>query len=167
MNFRSLLVLAAAVISAALPSGLSAKAPAAGGELAIMRVYSGWRDGASFKRISEYFDGKENTGGETVLRTHAEERSGYYYLLRVRNPGAARPVKVSIDIITSAEAHLVTHVFPAELKAGDNVLQLGLTGADWTNPKANPVAWKLAVTDVDGRVLATEMSYLWEKPAAK
>lgn len=167
MNFRHLLIFAAAVVAATLPAGLSAKAPTTDGELAIVRVYSGWRDGASFKRISEYFDGKENTGNETVLRTHAGERSGYYYLLRVRNPGAARAVKVSIEIITSAEARPVTHVFPAQLKAGDTVLQLGLTGADWSDPKANPVAWKLDVTDADGRVLATEMSYLWEKPAAK
>ena len=31
-------------------------------------------------------------------------------------------------------------------------------------PKANPVAWKLDILGPDGHVLASEKSYLWEKP---
>ncbi|MBN8527563.1 MAG: hypothetical protein J0M02_19695 [Planctomycetes bacterium] len=62
-------------------------------DLSIVRTFTGWRDGASFKRISEYFDGKENTGRETVLRTHPEQRTGYYFLVRVANPGAPLPVR--------------------------------------------------------------------------
>jgi len=44
------------------------------------------------------------------------------------------------------------------------VLNLGLTGTDWPDAKTNPVAWKLDVLAADGRVLASEKSYLWEKP---
>ncbi len=135
--------------------------------LAIKRVYTGWRDAASFKRISEYFDGKENTHGEAVLRTHAEERAGFYFLVRVQNPGPARTVRAMLHVITSANSRPTAYPFTTELKAdSDTVFNLGLTGVDWTDPKGHPVAWKLDLTDADGQPLATEKSYLWEKPAA-
>lgn len=136
-------------------------------ELSIVRVFSGWRDAASFKRISEYFDGKENTGGEAVLRTHPDHRGGYYFLVRVTNPGPARPVTARLQIITSADAKPQAFTFSPQLRTGDTVLHLGLTGSDWTDPKADPVAWRLDLTDSDGKVLAAEKSYLWEKPAGK
>jgi hypothetical protein len=140
---------------------------ASAAELTLVRVYSSWRDAASFKRISEYFDGKENTGGEAVLRTHPDQRAGYYFLVRVTNPGAARPITARLEHIGSAADKPVTHTFTTSLKAGDTVFHLGLTGPDWSDAKANPVAWKLDLTDPDGRILASAMSYLWEKPAAK
>ena len=133
--------------------------------LTIKRVYTGWRDAASFKRISEYFNGQENTNGEAVFRTHPEQRAGFYFLVRVVNPGAARSVKATLHVITSANARAAEYQFPAELRAGDTVFHIGLTGTDWTDPKANPVAWKLDLTDANGQPLATEKSYLWEKPA--
>ncbi len=135
--------------------------------LAIKHVYTGWRDAASFKRISEYFDGQENTHGEAILRTHPEQRGGFYFLVRVANPGAARPIKASLHVITSANARTSDYQFSTELKGNDDtVFQLGLTGADWTDPKGHPVAWKLDLLDSDGKALASETSYLWEKPVA-
>lgn len=138
---------------------------ASSAELAIVHVYTGWRDAASFKRISEYFDGKENTGGETVLRTQPEQRAGFYFLVRVTNPAAPLTAQARLEIIGSTTAKPVTHTFTVPLKSGATVLQLGLTGSDWTDAKANPVAWKLDLLGSDGQVLATEKSYLWEKPA--
>lgn len=138
-----------------------------GAELTIARVYTGWREAASFKRISEYFDGKENTGGETVLRTHPDQRAGYYFLVRVKNPAGPRPVKADLEIITDTAAKPVAHHFTANLNSGDTVFHLGLTGNDWPGSAANPVAWKLDLTDADGNILATEKSYLWEKPATE
>ena len=137
------------------------------GDLTIVRVFTGWRNAASFKRISEYFDGKENTGGATVLRTHPDQRAGYYFLVRVANPGPSQSIKASLEVITTTAASPVAYTFPADLKSGNTVLHLGLTGADWIDAKLNPVAWKLDLVDAGGRVLVTEKSYLWEKPAAK
>ncbi|RXK53332.1 hypothetical protein ESB00_16680 [Oleiharenicola lentus] len=136
-------------------------------DLTIVRVFTGWRDAASFKRISEYFDGKENTGGEAVLRTHPEQRGGYYFLVRVTNPAAARPVTARLQVITHTAAQPQTFTFAPALKAGATVFHLGLTGPDWPDAKADPVAWKLELTDADGKVLATEKSYLWEKPTGR
>ena len=134
-------------------------------DLSIVRTFTGWRDGASFKRISEYFDGKENTGRETVLRTHPEQRTGYYFLVRVANPGAPLPVRFQLQLFEPGAAAARTVAFPAELKSGSEVFQLGLTGPAWQDAKSQPVAWQLQILADDGRVLATEKSYLWEKPA--
>lgn len=157
------------LFAASLIAVLSASAGAKEGTdgLTIVRVFSGWRDGVSFKRISEYFDGKENPGGETLLRTHPEQRTGYYFLLRVANPGAPRKVQFQLQLAGQGNAGMRTTVFPAELGAGTGVFQLGLTGPDWQDAKAQPVAWRvLVIAADDGRVLASEKSYLWEKPAA-
>ena len=158
---RCLLLLALAATSAALPSAALAK----DGELTIVRVFTGWRDAASFKRIAEYFDGQEHTGGRIVLRTHPDQRAGYYFLVRTANPGAAQAVKFSLLLSLPGEPKPKTVAFTADLPAGAAVLDLGLTGADWPDAKTNPVAWKLDLLAADGRVLATEKSYLWEKPA--
>lgn len=168
---RCLLLLALAATSAALPSVLSAKASATAealakdGDLTIVHAFTGWRDAKSFKRISEYFDGQENTGGQILVRTHPDQRAGYYFLVRTANPGAPRAVQLNILLSLPGEPKPKSFTFSTELPAGEAVLNLGLTGADWPDAKTNPVAWKLDVLAADGRVLATEKSYLWEKPA--
>ncbi len=158
-----LFVRCALLLLAALPSVALAQE----GDLTIVRVYSGWRDAASFKRISEYFSGKENTGGEAVLRTHPAQRGGYYFLVRAANPGAALTATARLQVITATAAKPQEFTFTPALRSGDTVFHLGLTGPDWPDAKADPVAWKLDLTDAEGRVLATEKSYLWEKPAGK
>lgn len=139
---------------------------ASAAELTIVRAFTGWRDAASFKHISEYFDGKENTHGEAMLRTQPDQRAGYYFLVRTANPGAPRAVKLSLVLSLPNEPKARTFSFAADLPSGETVLNLGLTGTDWPDAKTNPVAWKLDILAADGRVLATEKSYLWEKPAA-
>lgn len=139
----------------------------AAADLTLVRVTSGWRDAASFKRISEYFTGKENTGKETVLRTHPDRRDGYYFLLRVRNPDGPSRVTARLQIITDASAKPRDFTFAPDLRTGDTVLHLGLTGPDWPDAKADPVAWKLELTGANGQILAVEKSYLWEKPAGQ
>ena len=153
--FRRLVL---AVLCGALSAGAA--------EVTIAHVFTGWREAASFKRISEYFNGKENTGGQQVIRTHPEVRAGYYFLLRTGNPGAALPVRINLELISATGPKSRTFTFAADLAAGDTVLNLGLTGEDWPDPKANPVAWKIDLVTGDGRVLAMEKSYLWEKPVA-
>ena len=143
---------------------LTASASAA--DLTIVRVFTGWRDAASFKHISEYFDGKENTRGEAMLRTQPDQRAGYYFLVRAANPGAPVAVKIHVQLIMPAGAKAKDFTFNADLKSGETVLNLGLTGGDWPDAKTNPVAWKLTVRSADDRMLATEKSYLWEKPGA-
>ena len=173
MSPRALISFCRLSLIVALPVALSAQtpapaeAPAKANEVTIVRVLHEWRDAASFKRIAEYFDGQEHHGGEALRRSHPEVRAGYYFFVRVKNPGALRPAKAALQVISSTAAEPVRYEFPVELRAGDTVFNIGLTGADWPDPKAHPVAWKLQFLADDGHVLASEVSYLWEKPAAK
>ena len=137
-------------------------------ELTLVRVWPEWRDGKSFKRISEYFTGRENTGGQLIVRTDPARRTGYYFLVRLDNPGGARAVQCQLHLIPQGSPVQRTTVFSAKLQPGANVLNLGLTTPEWSDPKTQPVAWQLqVVSEADGAILASEKSYLWDKPAGK
>jgi hypothetical protein len=142
---------------------LPAAAPAAGVE--FVRVISGWRDAASFQRVSEYFGGRENTGGMIVLRMRPGERAGFYWLVRLKNDGAPVPgAKFELQVITPAAPEPKTFTFAAAVPAGSALYELGLTGADWPDAKARPAAWRLRLLAADGHTLIGEQSFLWELP---
>ena len=164
MTPRSLLLLAAVVV---LSGRLSAEPLATPTGLKVVRVFTGWRDAASFKHISEYFTGREDTGHQTILRTHVDDRAGYYFLVRTNNAGGPVAARINLQLILPANTSVRHFTFPVNLGAGDTVLNLGLTGDDWPGARTNPVAWKMDLVAADGRVLASEKSYLWEKPADK
>jgi hypothetical protein len=134
-------------------------------EVEFVRVWPKWRDAESFKRISEYFDGQENTGSQVVLRSHPEIRSGFYFLARVTHSGPAfSAAKVVLTLITPDSPKAKTYTFMTALSAGDTVFNLGLTGADWAGETVHPVAWKIEVVTTDGRLLGAAKSFLWGKP---
>ncbi len=132
----------------------------------FVRVWPGWRDANSFVRIGEYFGGEEAHGRQVVLRTQPAERGGYYFLARVKH-GALDGAKLVVRVIRPDAPDVREYTFPvANASAGETVFNLGLTGADWPGAaKASPVAWKLELVAADGRVLAAQKSFLWEKPA--
>ncbi len=131
----------------------------------FVRVWPGWRDADAFDRIAEYFGGSETHGKQLVLRTHAETRAGYYFLLRVKNAAALAGATFQVSVIRPDAPEPKVFSFPTALPEKETVLQLGLTGADWPGgKKANPVAWKIALLAADGRTLAEHKSFLWEKP---
>lgn len=134
-------------------------------EVEFVRVWPAWRDVGSFERISEYFTGKENSGSEIVVRTQAEERAGFYYLVRVANKGEVLPgAKFVLRVILPTSPDPKVTIFPAEIPRHSKVFQLGLTGADWPGPEVHPVAWKLELQSATDQVLATAQSFLWSKP---
>lgn len=137
---------------------------ASAAEVRIVRVFTGWREASSFKRISEYFTGRENTGGEVMLRTQPAARGGYYFLVRTDNDGPARDVRFRLEVVTPDSTQPRQFEFATRLPAGNEVYQLGLTGADWPASTVSPMAWKLELVDAAGAPLALEKSYLWEKP---
>jgi hypothetical protein len=128
----------------------------------VVPIATGWREAGSFKRISEYFSGRENTGGQLILRTQPDQRSGYYFQMRVATVTTI-DARLVLQVITPDSAAPRTYKFTATLTGPKTMLNLGLTGADWTDLKINPVAWKLEVLSADGKLLATETSYLWGK----
>jgi hypothetical protein len=142
-------------------------AGASASDLSIVRVFTGWRDAASFKRISEYFNGRENTGGQIVLRTHPEQRGGYYFLVRVANRGAPVEATLSLQIVLPGGEKPRIVTFPTTIPGRQTVFDVGLTGPDWPGPNINPVAWKLDVLGANGSLLATDKSYLWSQLTEK
>lgn len=131
----------------------------------FVRVWPGWYDAGTFKRISEHFDGEENTGGAVVRRTHPASREGYYFVARMANRGAGLAGTCFVlQVVTPDSPVPRTYRFPADVPAGGGRFELGLTGGDWAGPKARPVAWELELQDPQGRTLAAQQSFLWSKP---
>ena len=136
-------------------------------DLKIVRIWSGYRAAESFDRISEYFGGGENSARRTVLRTQSGDRAGYYFLVRLVNPGEVQPgCSWQLQVILPTSAQPRTFAFATGIPAGNIVFELGLTGADWPNAKTEPVAWKLVLQSADGRELVSQQSFLWDRPPA-
>lgn len=150
----SLLVLTLAALSSALSAA----------EVTFVRIWPAWREAASFERISEYFGGKENTGRQSVVRTQADQRGGFYFLVRTDNPGdALAGARFELKVIKPDSPEARTYTFAATVPAGGHVFSLGLTGADWPGKDTQPVAWQLRLLAADGRELGSGQSFLWSK----
>ena len=138
---------------------------ARGADIRFIRVWPEWREANSFMSISEYFTGREKTGGWTIFRTHKDSRAGYYFLARLKNQGPPENgMTLFLQVITPDSAFPKTFSFPADIPKGEHVFEIGLTDGDWAGKKLHPVAWKLELRGPDGRTLAGRGSFLWEKP---
>jgi len=156
----ALLVFTSALL--ALPSNGSAQENTG---VDFVRIWPSWREAESFVRISEYFGGKENTGRQTMLRTHPDERAGFYFLTRTRNKSAELTgAKFILELITPDSPYPKIFTFPTPVKAGQHVFNLGLTGRDWVGQAVQPIAWRLRLLSAEDRELATAQSFLWNLP---
>lgn len=134
-------------------------------EVELTRVWPAWRSAESFERISEYFNGQENTGQHTVLRTQPNSRAGYYFLIRAKAASTTTGAKFVLQIITPEGPEPKTYSFPITLGAKEEVFDVGLTGTDWLGRKTHAVAWRLSVVNAEGRECASRQSFLWSNPA--
>jgi hypothetical protein len=159
--FAALLAVAPALVLS-LPTELRAAAPTGG--VRLVRVWPEWRAAESFARLSEYFGGGENTGGQTVLRSQPKERAGYYFLVRTEAKTAVAGARIELRVLLSGTTEPKTFSFAANLPAGTHVTLAGLTGADWPGEKTTLAAWRVALLAADGTVLAEEKSFLWSDP---
>jgi hypothetical protein len=138
----------------------------AAADLTIVRIWPGYRTAESFERISEYIGKDEDARSQFILRTQPDVRAGYYFLLRVKNTGAAiADAKIELQVITPFAPEPKTYNFTSTLPTGSQVLNLGLTGTDWPGkPKDEVVAWKLRLLAPSGIELGKAQSYLWSMP---
>lgn len=135
-----------------------------GAEATLVRVWPQWHSSESFQSFYEYRTGRELVGGWIVMRSHPEERSGLYFVTRVKNPGPAIPAaSFVIRMIYPDSTDTRVFTFPARIPAGKQVFEIGLTGKDWASPRILPVAWELEFRSPDGRLLGKRTSFLWEK----
>lgn len=140
-------------------------ARAAAGDISLLRVWPQWHTADSFQSFYEYHTGRELVGKWTVLRSQPEERTGLYFLTRVENHGA--PVSgatLVVRVVTPDATETKVFTFPAQVKAGSWLFEIGLTGKDWPAEHIEPVAWDVELQSADGTVLAKKTSFLWEKP---
>ncbi len=134
-------------------------------EVSLVRVWPQWRNADAFDRVREYFGGAENDGREIVVRTHAEQRAGMYFVVRVKSAAAVPNAKFVLEVVRPDSPDLKTFTFPVSVPAKGKLFELGLTATDWPGGRsAHPVAWKLSLVDADGHEVATEQSFLWAKP---
>ncbi len=132
----------------------------------VVRLLPEYMPAESFVRVSEYFNGKENTSGATVVRTQPASREGFYFNLRTKSDTAFPQAWIELQVITPTSAEPRTESFAISLPTGSHLTRFGLTGTDWPDAKARPVAWKIRLLGPDGAELATEQSFLWSKPDA-
>jgi len=133
-------------------------------DVSFVRVWPGWKSGDLFMRISEYFGSPEDSGGRIILRTHPGERTGCYFVARVRNKGSAEAgATFVLRLIAPDSPDPKTFSFAADVPPGEPIYEIGLTGPDWPGRKVHPVAWQLELRSADGKTLATSQSFLWSK----
>jgi hypothetical protein len=144
----------------------AAAAPCLADTVSFARVWPQWFNGDTFGSYHEYKTGQELTGGWIVLRTQPGDRSGLYFLTRVKNTGGALPgATFTVRVIRPDGTQTRVYSFPADVPAGSKLFEIGLTGGDWLSSHTMPVAWEVELRSQDGRLLAEMSSFLWEKPA--
>ncbi len=118
----------------------------------------------SFKRISEYLSGKEDTGDRVILRSDPAERAGFYFTLILDESIRKLPKGTVVvgEFFTPVSVEQQTHEFTLPNKRPrTKEIFVGLTGADWPQVGGVPAAWRFTIKDPNGNVLAEEKSYLW------
>lgn len=115
-----------------------------------------------FTRISEYFTGVEDTGGDTILRTDNCGRAGIYLVISLNkivsqlSDGAF--LKFSYIVSDSNEKKEIT--FNLDSSCGNTPwIFIGITGADFHGICQNLVAWSIEIYSNDDYALKN--SFLW------
>ena len=139
----------------------------AGASVSIVHVWPSHRTADSFRRISEYVGGTENSGRETILRTKPEARVGCYFLTRTKADAPISGATLVLEVVLPGDPAIHTFQFPADIPAGGKVFQVGVTGSDWPSAQTRPAAWRVTVRSADGAILADSPSFLWRVPTAK
>lgn len=135
-------------------------------QVEFVRVWPSYRTADSFVRLAEYFGAPESPVVDTLLRTQSADRAGYYWLVRTRAAAAQPGARYELSLVPPGATAPVTYSFPHDLAAGRHVTQLGLTGTDWPDPAARPLAWRVTLLDAADNILATQHSFLWRDSPA-
>lgn len=152
-----LLLLAALLSVGTLPLAAEEEVPPA-------KVAAAYREAEQFYRISEFFTARESTGGDLILRSDPEERAGFYFTVRLPSYPYRKETTdaVQLQVILPGDTEPTLFKFPLGPHRRRNPLILvGLTGQDWPNAEAIPLAWKITFLGPDGEILAHQKSFLW------
>ncbi len=130
-------------------------------------IFSGRRDDESFKRVSEYFDAKENPGRYTIIRTDPSQRNGYYVILKLNSEDQPKKsASARIQFVKPGTLEIESQTIAVEPIKKNRVI-IGLTDGIWASSRTLPTAWKIEFLDANGSVLSSAQSFLWSsKPSA-
>jgi hypothetical protein len=132
-------------------------------DVSFQRVWPNYREAASFTRLREYFGGSPDATNRAALRTQPDRRTGYYWLVRTAASADLPDCTLRLELHRTGQTDISIHAFPFSVSAGSHVVNVGLTGTDWTDPAERPVAWQLTLLSPSGSPLATEQSFLWQR----
>ncbi|KAF0095215.1 MAG: hypothetical protein E1N59_1261 [Puniceicoccaceae bacterium 5H] len=131
-------------------------------EVAVRRL-----EAPHFKRLSEYFTGREAPGNRIILRSTEGQRAGLYFILELSDDAADAPAGAHFHVqyIEPQKPDVQEYDFdlPAEGCDHDTVY-LGLTGDEWPQEDALPLAFRISLVDAQGQELDAYQSFLWEMP---
>jgi len=120
------------------------------------------RDAGSFKRISEYFTGEENSGRYIIFRSDPERRTGHYVALRLEDKGDFdRLATVRVRYFEPGSLVEQTVEIPNNAEGRSGVLLVGLTGPRWEDDDARPLAWRIELLAANGAIIDAAESFLW------
>lgn len=139
------------------------------GEPKISYVLPRFLNDAQTRSIYEVFTGDEINYGKLTMRTNPEKRAGMYFFVMFgyEPDDIALACTFELSVDSTADSKTRTYKFTVpETHSVTREVVLGLTGADWPNPKAKVNAWKLVLKSPSGKVLAQKQSWLWEDTAA-
>lgn len=149
----------------ALAALVLAPVSALAAEVKIVRVWPEYRAAESFVRIAEYFGGAESAP-ETIVRSRPDSRGGYYFLTRFQATESLPGSILTVEYFVPGDELARVQFFPVDLEKGSRAVLAGLTGADWSDAKAAPTAWRVRLLGPSGTELAREQSFLWSLPPA-
>lgn len=116
-----------------------------------------------FLRISEYFTGKENTGGDTILRVDDLWRAGLYLVVKLSQPACelSEDAELIFKYVLSDCKEEKNKVFELKSKRGrSHWVFVGMTGVDYHGCNQTFLAWSLEIYS-NGECVSQE-SYLWD-----
>lgn len=117
-----------------------------------------------FKRLLEYFTGREYLGNQLILRSDPSVRAGMYFILNLdvslnELPKETRFI-LNIHCTDSLEMKIFEFVIPSEVNNKKEVL-LGITGDDWASKETKIVAWRIEIRSDERQLLSERQSFLW------
>lgn len=131
-------------------------------KLIIYSVTKCFYDKSKFTRISEYFTGIEDTGGDTLLRTDPDCRSGLYLVININKPicTLGPGAFLHFKYVLSGCKKVQEKCFSLDSPCGfTRWIYLGITGADLCG---GLVAWSIEIHSKADCVI--QNSYLWSCP---
>ena len=121
-------------------------------------------DAGELQTLSAYFSSTFTSRGRVIVRTDETAVEGLYFQLLLEEELDQWPNELTLKVwywepddleATQRELELT----PAELSTRE--VWIGLTGDDWPDPDAIPVAWKVEIEDRSGGMIADWKSFLW------